>query len=99
MKLRSSAQPPSDAALGQIVGRHFHAHAVASGEADPAFAHLATDGGEDEVLVIELDPEHGAGEDDIHATFYFNVFFHQGKIKIKKAGFGSPEPRQKCQLV
>ena len=70
-----SAQPPSDAGFVEVVGGHFHLHTVANGEADEAFAHLAADGGEDEVLVVEFDAEHGSGQDDFHATFDFDVFF------------------------
>ena len=83
-------QPPGDARLVQVVGRHFHAHAVADSEPDPAFAHLATDGGEDEVLVVQFDPEHGAGQHGLDAPFYFNVFFfHDGQTdgtENKKGG-------------
>ncbi len=68
-------EPPDDARLVEVVGRHLHFHAVAHGQADPAFAHLAANGGEDEVLVVEFDAEHGSGQNGRDATFDFNVFF------------------------
>ena len=48
---------------------------VADGEAHPAFAHFAADGGEDEMLVFEFDAEHRAGQHRLDAPFDFNVFF------------------------
>ena len=93
-------QPPGDARLVEVVGRHFHFDAVANGEAHPAFAHFAADGGEDDVLVVQFDAEHGSGQNRLDTAFYFNVFFFgrgshadEATGKIKKAGFGSPEPR------
>ena len=79
-------QPPSDARLVQIVGRHFHFDAVADGEAHPAFAHFAADGGEDEMLVVQLDAEHRAGQDGLDAAFDFDVFFFDGCITSWKIG-------------
>ena len=70
------AQTPSDAALVQIIGRHFEFDAVADGEADPPFAHFARDGGEHGVLVLELHPEHRAREHGLNAAFDFDMFFH-----------------------
>ncbi len=70
-------QAPDDAGFVQVVGRHLHLDAVTGGEADPAFAHFAGDGGEDEVLVVEFDAEHGPGQNGIHYTFDFDMlFFH-----------------------
>src|SRR6516164_1052101 len=57
-----SAQPPGDARLVQVIGRHLHFHAATGGEAHPALAHLPADGGQHQVLVVQLDPEHGAGQ-------------------------------------
>ena len=92
-------QPPGNARLVEVVGRHFHFDAVANGQAHPAFAHFAADGGEDDVLVVEFDTKHRAGQNGLDPTFDFDVFFFDwcshadGRYKIKKAGFGSPEPR------
>ena len=69
-------QPPGDARLVEVVGRHLHFDPITDSEAHPAFAHLAANGGEDEVLVVELHPEHGAGQDDFHATLDFDMLFH-----------------------
>ena len=71
-------QPPDDAGFVQVVRRHLHFDAVANGEADPAFAHFAADRGEDEVLVVELDAEHGSGENGVDDSFDFDGrFFHE----------------------
>ena len=92
------SQPPGDARLVQVVGRHFHFHAVADGQAHPAFAHLATDGRQDNVLVVQFDAEHRAGQNRLDTAFDFDVFFFDRCVhsdgKIKKAGSGSPEPRR-----
>ena len=61
--------------LVQIVGGHLHFYAVADRKPDPALAHLATDGGQNEMLVLEFDAEHGAGEHSRDATFHFDMFF------------------------
>ena len=72
------SQAPGDAGFVEIVGGHFHANAVAGGDADPALAHLAADGGEHSMLIIEFDAEHGTGQDGANDTFNFNVlFFHR----------------------
>jgi hypothetical protein len=73
-----STQTPSDARFAQVVGRHLHFDAVADGEADEAFAHFAANGGEDEVLVVQHDAEHGSGEDHLDAAFDFDMFFFHG---------------------
>ena len=68
-------QPPDDPGLVQIIGGHLHLHPVAHGEADPAFAHLAAYGGEDDVLVGQLDAKHRAREHGVDAAFDFNGLF------------------------
>jgi hypothetical protein len=52
------------------------------------------------VFVVQFDAKHRAGQHGCDTTFEFNVFFFgwlahggQKRIKLKKAGFGSPEPR------
>jgi predicted urease superfamily metal-dependent hydrolase len=74
-KLAVLFQAPGDARFIQIVRGHFHFDAVAGGEANPAFAHFAADGGEDHVFVVEFDAEHGSRQYGVDAPFYFNVFF------------------------
>src|SRR5437667_7273959 len=74
------SEPPDDARLAQVVGRHLHFDAIANGQAHPAFAHLSADGGEHEMFVVEFDPKHGAGQHSLHTPFYFNMlFFHTGQ--------------------
>ncbi len=63
-----------DSAFIEVVRGHFEFDAVAIGEADEAFAHLAGDVREDLVLVRELDTEHGPGEDGDDFAFGFNKF-------------------------
>src|SRR5277367_2443228 len=53
-------QPPGDARLVEVVGRHLHFHPVSDGEAHPAFAHLAANGGQHEVFVVQFDAKHRA---------------------------------------
>lgn len=72
-----SAQAPRDARLVEVIGGHLHLDAVADGEADPAFAHFAADGGEDFVFIVEFDAEHGAWEDGGDAAFDFDGFFFE----------------------
>ena len=67
-----SLQSPDNTPFVQIVRGHFHFHAVANRESDPAFAHFSGDGGQDEVLVIQFDAEHGSGQDRKHYSLDFN---------------------------
>lgn len=71
-------QAPDDPAFGQIVWGHLHLDAVADGEADPAFAHFAADGGQDQVFVGKFDAKHRAGEHGMYAAFNFDMFFFHG---------------------
>jgi hypothetical protein len=94
---------PDDPRLAQIVGRHFHPHAVAYRQADPTLAHLATDRGEDEMLVVEFYPEHGAGQNGFDTPFHFKVLFftvwpiNHGN-KNKKGGVRFTPPRLKSPM-
>ncbi len=72
VQLGNLLQPPSDTRLVKIVRRHLHFHAIARGQAHPAITHLAADGGEHEVLVVEFHPEHGTGHNGLDTTFHFN---------------------------
>ncbi len=88
------ADAPCNAGAVEVVGGHLHADAVADAEADEALAHLAADGGEDHVLVVELDAEHGAAKDssdgalDLDVTFGIQMFLHG----LKQKGRGRDDP-------
>jgi hypothetical protein len=66
---------PGDPALIQIVWRHLHFNAVANREANPAFSHLAADGGEHFVLILQRDAKHRSGQHLGYHTFDFDMFF------------------------
>ena len=72
------SKAPGDARLVQVVGRHFHLYAVADSEAHPTLAHFAAYGGKHEVLVVQFDPEHSAGQHRGDTTLDLNVFFFHG---------------------
>jgi len=69
------AQPINDPGFIDVVGRHLELHAVAGGQADEALAHFARNVGEDGVVVGQLHPEHGAGENGSDLPFEFDSFF------------------------
>src|SRR5689334_24236747 len=68
-----SAEPPGDPGLVQVVRRHFHFYTVARGDFNPALAHLAANGCQDDVIVRQCDPEHRAGKDRGNDAFDFNM--------------------------
>jgi hypothetical protein len=75
-------QPPDNARFIEIVRGHLHFDAVAHGQANKAFAHLAGNGGQHQVFIVQLDTKHGARQNDRHAAFYFDMrFFDRHKIK------------------
>src|SRR6476659_6789373 len=55
-------QPIDDATPGEVVGGKLDEHLVAGQDADEVLPHLAGDVGEDLMLVLELDLEHGVGQ-------------------------------------
>lgn len=59
----------SDAALGKVVGRHLDIDFVASEDADAVLAHLTRCVGQHLMAIVQLDAEHGIGED-----FGYNPF-------------------------
>lgn len=73
--LHSLTEAIDDARLAEIVRRHLQLYAVAIGETDEAFPHLARDVGEDEVLIAELYAEHGSCEHGGDSAFSFDNFF------------------------
>jgi hypothetical protein len=68
------SQPIHNPALVKVVRGHFQLHPVAIGEADEAFAHFARDMGENLVLIGQLHPEHGPGENGDDFAFGFDKF-------------------------
>ena len=67
------SQAEGDAGFAQIVRRHFHADAVADGEADEVFAHLARDVRENFVLLhVQSHAEHGSGQNRFDRAFNFD---------------------------
>ncbi|GCC47821.1 hypothetical protein chiPu_0032022, partial [Chiloscyllium punctatum] len=63
------------AALFQIVGRHFDRDAVAGQRLDAVFLHLAGGVGDDLVSGIELHPVASVGEDFGHQSFELDQLF------------------------
>src|SRR5258706_5172801 len=87
---------PHDARLVQIVLRHLHLHAITDGETDEALAHLAGNGRQHLMLVVQFDAKHGSRQNGLDATFDFYVFFHE----LNKATQGSTAKSNKkspCQ--
>ena len=64
-----------DPRLRQIVGRKLDLHLVARHDADEMLPHFARDVGENDVVVCELHPEHGAGQNGSNLPFEFDRFF------------------------
>jgi len=100
-------QTINDPGLVQIVGRHFHLNPVTIGEADETLPHFARDMGENFMLIVQLNTEHGSCEDGDDFSFGFNDLFDchddlYGKkasgwvldVVIKKAGLGFSKPRR-----
>ena len=88
-------QPPRDAALVEVVGRHLHLHPVADGQAHPPLPHLAADGGQHHMFVLQLDTEHCARQHRGDAAFDFDmIFFGVSCHKRKTAESGLSEPRR-----
>lgn len=69
-------EPEDDATFAQIVGGHLHADAVAYGEADEVFPHLARDMGEDFVIIVQFHAEHSARQNRLNPAFNCDVLFH-----------------------
>lgn len=75
--LRTLPQSPDDTRLIKVVRRHLEFHTITDGQADPTFAHLAGDGGKNDMFILQLDTKHGAGQNGVNAAFDFDVFFFQ----------------------
>ena len=70
-----SAMPESNASLAEVVGGHFHVHAVTDADANEVLAHLAGNMGEDLVTVGERDAKHRPGQHLRYRTSDFDWFF------------------------
>ena len=70
--------------LLKIVGRHLDVHPVAGQHADAVLPHLAGGVRENAVLVVELDAEHGVGQQLHHrpAEFDHVLFRHPASCKM-----------------
>jgi hypothetical protein len=75
-----SLQPPDNARFIQIVRGHLHFDTVADGESNPALAHLPGDGWQDEVLIVELNSEHGSRQNRVHHSFDLDGHFFQKAV-------------------
>src|SRR5947207_318409 len=62
-----------DARAVEVVGRELAAHAIAGEDADAKAPHLARDVSEDDVVVVELDAEHGIGQRLDHLALEFDL--------------------------
>lgn len=80
--LRKSPYAPDDARFIEVVLRHLHLHAVADGQLHEFLAHLAGDGRQHLMLVVQLDTEHRAGQHRHNFPFNFNMFFHAMKAGV-----------------
>src|SRR6201999_2454440 len=69
-----------DAALGEVVGRHFHIHAVSGEDANPVLAHLAGGMRQILVLVVELNPEHCVGQEFMDRPRELDQIFFRHQI-------------------
>src|ERR1019366_5665348 len=70
-----SFEPVGNAALGQVVGGHFHENLIASENADSIFAHLSRRVGDDLMVVLELDAKGGIREQFDDGPRKFEQFF------------------------
>src|SRR5690348_4284920 len=93
-----SAHAVGDAALGQVVRRHFHLDLVAGEDADVVLAHAARNMSSHDVPVFQLHAEHGVGQGFLHRTFHFDdvVFGHGLRWAREK---GTPHFAMKWRLA
>jgi len=94
MELRVLLEAERDSALGQVVGRHLHVHAVAGEDPDSVLAHLAGGVGEYFVVIVQFDPEHRIGEQLGNSPRKFNkVFFRHVASLVHGAALAIGWPR------
>src|SRR5271169_4299746 len=78
-----------DAALGQVVGSHFHGNSIAGEDADPVFLHPAGGIGQSFVPIVELYSEAGVREQLLYGAVELDqVFF--GQTDLLDKGTGAP---------
>src|SRR5262245_50327245 len=75
-------QTVHNAAARQVVGRQLHQHPVPGQDADEVLAHLARDVGEDLVLVLELDAEHGVRQRLDHGRLDLDGLFFLRQTRL-----------------
>jgi hypothetical protein len=93
-----------DAALGQVVGRHFDLDLVAGEDADVVLAHAPGDVGDDLVAVLQLHPEHGVREGlgDVPSNSMTSSFAMWVVFLLKPLAVGPgqrPESRAFCHAT
>src|SRR5579872_5513700 len=69
-----------DPALGQVVRRHLDIDPIAGEDTDAVLAHLARRMREDDVVVVELDPEHRVGQELGHRSGELNQLFFRHSL-------------------
>ena len=62
----------NDARLAGVVRRHLHFDPVTDREANKAFAHLAGDVRENEMIVRQCDPKHSPGQHGHNCALQFD---------------------------
>src|SRR5580693_6856110 len=78
-----------DAALGQVIGRHFHGNSIAGEDTDTVFLHPTGGIGQSFVPIVELYSEAGVGEQFLYGAFELDqVFF--GQTDLLDKGTGTP---------
>jgi hypothetical protein len=81
-------KPVSDPTFSEIIGRHLDQNLVARKHPDTVLAHSSRRMGDDLVIVLELHPEGGVGEQFRHHSRKFEHFFlrHQAPSQSKFGG-------------
>ena len=75
----------ADAAAREVVGRHFHDHAIADAGADAELAHLAGGVGEDLVIVVELHAEISVRQHLSNGAVEFeHLFFRHPQVLLSE---------------
>src|SRR5262245_10967643 len=77
-----------DAALAEIVGRHFHGDAITGQRPDAALAHLASGVGDDLMAILQLYAETTIGQYLLDQAIELQEFFlcHTALPKSRKGG-------------
>src|SRR5436305_14185195 len=85
-----------DARAVEVVGRELAAHAITGEDADAKAPHLARDVSEDDVVVVELDAEHGIAQRLDHLALELDVVLlgHCAAHPIRAARPAAPALRR-----